>query len=467
VDNSVAYWPLIVLILGVSLVVILITALRVHAFPALMISAILVGILSGPLPGEEHSTHFVLAVEMSMVEFGNVAGQIAWVIALASILGIALTKSGAAEKIVDKFIQLFGERYSPIALLLSGFILSIPVFFDTVFFLLIPIAHSMGRRNPQRYMLFVLAIGCSAIMTHSLVPPTPGPLIMAENLHLNLGLVIAMGLLAALIPTGLGYAFARRIYRRFDVMPPPVESDDEAFSSTHARLPSFIVSILPIVVPLALIVLASATDFLFDGIEEKHPLRILLSFIGNKNVAMLFGTVIALWILSRQRKLNLKELGDEMEFPLQVAGPIILITAAGGAFGGMIRHSGIGDAIQRIAGAGFEINFILLAWLISAVMKFAQGSGTVAMITASGIMAALLGPSVELPFHPIYILMAIGFGSFTISWMNDSAFWVVGKLSGFTEKQTLKSWTVALAFMSIVGLLQTLLLSYLLPMTRG
>lgn len=463
-EDTIAYWPLITLLLGVGLVVILITVVRMHPFPALMISAMLVGMLSKALPGEGESNHFVSAVELSMVEFGRVAGQIAWIIALASILGIALTKSGAAERIVEKFVQLFGEKYSPLALLLAGFVLSIPVFFDTVFFLLIPIAHSMGRRRPQTYMLFVLAIGCGAILTHSLVPPTPGPLIMTENLRLNLGFVIVAGLLAALIPTTIGYAFSQGINSHSKVRPPDLAAAQLPGQKEFTALPAFTISILPIVVPLLLIVTASATELLLDGTDNQGIALTIISFIGNKNIAMLMGTLIAVWILARQLKLGLKELGAEMEGPLQVAGPIILITAAGGAFGGMIRHSGVGDAIQSIAASGFEVNLVLLAWLISSVMKFAQGSGTVAMITASGIMAALLGPSPDLPYHPIYILLAIGFGSFTVSWMNDSAFWVVGKLSGFSEKQTLKSWTVTLALMSVIGLIQTLLLAYWLPL---
>jgi GntP family gluconate:H+ symporter len=143
-EVTVNYWPLIVLFIGIVLVIVFITVLRIHAFIALILTAITVGLLSQELPESNISNHFVQAVELTMVEFGKVAGQIAWVIGLASILGIALTESGAAERIVNQFIKWFGERYTPLALLFSGFVLSIPVFFDTVFFLLIPIAYSMG-----------------------------------------------------------------------------------------------------------------------------------------------------------------------------------------------------------------------------------------------------------------------------------------------------------------------------------
>ncbi len=460
------YWPLIVLLISIVLVIVLITVLRIHAFIALIISAITVGLLSNQLPESTITNHFIQAVELSMVEFGKVAGQIAWVIALASILGVALTESGAAERIVTKFIKMFGERYAPLALLFSGFVLSIPVFFDTVFFLLIPIAHSMGRRMKGNYMLYVLAVGAGAAITHSLVPPTPGPLIMAETLEINLGLVIVMGLVMGIVPALSGYVFAQKVKNRFDVQPPELQAEELSEREEIKEGPSFFLSMLPIVVPLFLIILASATELLYPeaAIREESGILTFIGFIGNKNMAMLAGTVIALWLLARQKNMGIKQLEKSMERPLEIAGLIILITGAGGAFGAMIRHTGIGETIQQLASKGYEINLILLAWIIAATLKVAQGSSTVAMITTSGIMMSLISATGGLPYHPVYILAAIGFGSLTVSWMNDSGFWVVGKLSGFTEKQTLRSWTVVLALMSVVGLLQALLLSYIFPL---
>lgn len=461
-EVTVNYWPLIVLLISIVLVIVLITVFRIHAFISLILSAIVVGLLSDQLPESNISNHFVRAVELSMVEFGGVAGQIAWVIALASILGVALTESGAAERIVAQFIKMFGERYAPLALLFSGFVLSIPVFFDTVFFLLIPIAHSMGRRMNKNYMLYVLAVGAGAAITHSLVPPTPGPLIMAETLQINLGLVIVVGILLGIVPAMVGYLFAFKVKDRFNVQPPELQAEELTESDTPQKTPSFFSSMMPIVVPLFLIILASVFDFISP--EGKSRFQTFIGFIGNKNIAMLAGTVIALWILARQKQWGIRKLEKAMERPLEIAGLIILITGAGGAFGAMIRNTGIGETIQQLASQGYEINLIVLAWIIAATMKIAQGSSTVAMITTSGIMVSLLEASNNLPYHPVYILASIGFGALTLSWMNDSGFWVVGKLSGFTEKQTLRSWTVVLALMSIAGLFQTLLISYLFPL---
>ncbi|MBK8505191.1 MAG: GntP family permease [Saprospiraceae bacterium] len=457
-ESTMQHWPLFVLLIGIITVIVLIAVLKIHAFVSLMFAATLVGVLSSHLPGS-YTNKYVAAVELAMTEFGITAGKIAFVIALASILGVALTMSGAAEKIVIKFVDILGEKLAPIALLISGFVLSIPVFFDTVFFLLIPIGYSMGRRLKKNYVLFVMAISAGAAVTHHLVPPTPGPLIMAETLQINLGLVILMGLLAGLIPVTIAYLYSMRLAKKISIDPPSFADDQPIEESS---LPSFFHSVLPIVVPLFLIIIASATEYFGSGSESS--LTTFINFIGNKNVAMLIGTILALWLLAKQKKWGLTKVSGSMEKPLEIAGIIILITSAGGAFGGMIKHSGIGEWIKGFATGGIELNYILLGWVVAAVMKIAQGSGTVAMITAAGIMYSLIGTGAELAYHPIYVLLAIGFGAMFITWMNDSGFWVICKLSGFTEKQTLQTWTVVLGLIGIVGLVETLILAKLFPL---
>lgn len=450
----ISYWPLLVLLIGIISVVVQIAVFRIHPFIALILSAILVGVLS--LTGENY---LVNAVELTMKEMGTVASQIAFVIAMASILGMALTESGAAEKIVLKLLEVFGEKLAPVALLLAGFVLSIPVFFDTVFFLIIPIAYSLGRKFGKNYMFYVLVIAIGGVLTHSLVPPTPGPLIMAETLSLNLGMAIIVGIIACALPAGITYFISKRIASNYNIKVPELGLSAEPDEN---HLPSFVLSILPIIVPLLLIMAASTMEFIAPD-SHGTPLSTTVGFIGNKNMAMLIGTVLALWLLMKQKGWGMKELAIEFNKPLELAGVIILITSAGGAFGAMIKNSGISDMISAMSQQGTSFNFILLAWIISSVIKFAQGSGTVAMITSAGIMLALM-QSISLPYHPIYIYLAIGFGSMTVSWMNDSAFWVVSKLSGFTEVQMLNSWTVTLATMSVLGLIQTLLLSIIIPL---
>lgn len=448
------YWPFAVLLFGIIAVVLMISKFRIHPFISLMLAAVVVGLLSAGIPGPENMPHLVRAVEQPMVEFGIVAGKIAWVIALAAMIGTAMMESGAAQRIVTWLIDVMGESRAAVALLISGFLLSIPVFFDTVFFLLIPLAITLARKTGKNYILYVLAIGGGAAITHSIVPPTPGPLIMAETLQLDLGLTILAGLAAGIIPAIAALAASRRMNARLDI---PVRV---GVSDAGAELvqPGLAASLLPVLIPIVLISISSVMD-----VATGNTTPALISFWGNKNVAMAVGTVIALWLWAKNKKLSAKQLWDACGTPLEIAGIIILITSAGGAFGAMIKHSGIGNAIE-MATQNFHINYIVLAWLISAAMKTAQGSSTVAMITTSSIMYALIaGAGVELPYHPMYILLSIGFGGLFISWMNDSGFWVVARMSGFTEQEALKTWTVLLAVIAVTGLVQLVLLSYILP----
>lgn len=446
-------WPFAVLLLAIAAVVVMISVLRFHPFVALILSAIFVGLISTNLPGAADLHHWVKAVELPMQEFGVTAGKIAWVIALAAIIGTAMMESGAAERIVNWLINTLGEKRAPLALVISGFILSIPVFFDTVFFLLIPLAIALALKTGKNYILYVLAICGGAVITHSIVPPTPGPLIMAETLQIDLGYTILAGMAAGIIPALVGMYLARRINLKMEI---PVRVTSRQGGETQNG-PSLLLSILPVVIPIILISLVSVTDVMAGKVPQ------WMAFLGNKNIAMAIGTAIALWLWAKQQKLLPKALWEASSKPLEIAGIIILITSAGGAFGAMIKHSGIGPAIEA-ATESFHIHYLILGWLIAAIMKTAQGSSTVALITASSIMVALVGTGEELPYHPIYIYLAIGFGGLFISWMNDSGFWVVGKMSGFTEKETLQTWTVLLAVLSLVGLVQVLLFSWILPL---
>lgn len=446
------YWPFIVLLLSVTLVIVQITRWRIHPFIALMLSAILVGLLSPSLPVESGQNPLVTVVELPMAEFGIMVGKIGWVIAVASVIGTAMMESGAAEQIVNWLLKTLGEKRAAIALIISGFILSIPVFFDTVFLLLVPLAITLALKTGKNFVLYVVATGGGAVISHTIVPPTPGPLIMAETFNIGLGTVILAGIAAGIIPAVSVLGIAKWMNKRLNI---PVRVTDK-----HVTLiqnpPSLFLSVLPVVVPLFMISISS----IVEGITGNLPDWI--AFQGNKNIAMTVGAIISLLLWARTQKLSSKDLWEAAAKPLEVGGIIILITSAGGAFGAMIKHSGIGEAISQVT-EGFNISYILLGWMIAAVMKIAQGSGTVSMITTSAIMAAIMG-NANLPYHPIYVLLSVGFGSLFISWMNDSGFWVVVRMSGFTEKEGLKTWTTLLAILSLVGLIQVLLLSWLFPL---
>jgi GntP family gluconate:H+ symporter len=306
-----------------------------------------------------------------------------------------MMESGAAEQIVNWLLKTLGEKRAAIALIISGFILSIPVFFDTVFLLLVPLAITLALKTGKNFVLYVVATGGGAVISHTIVPPTPGPLIMAETFNIGLGTVILAGIAAGIIPAVSVLGIAKWMNKRLNI---PVRVTDK-----HVTLiqnpPSLFLSVLPVVVPLFMISISS----IVEGITGKLPDWI--AFQGNKNIAMTVGTIISLLLWARTQKLSSKDLWEAAAKPLEVGGIIILITSAGGAFGAMIKHSGIGEAISQVT-EGFNISYILLGWMIAAVMKIAQGSGTVSMITTSAIMAAIMG-NTNLPYHPIYVLLSV------------------------------------------------------------
>jgi GntP family gluconate:H+ symporter len=478
------YWPFVTLSVCIVAVITMISVLRLHAFLALTVAAFLAGIMtpvfkpevlgriSSSVRADAVANPWVAAIELTTIEFGVAAGSIAISIGLASIIGLCLMESGAADKVVRRFLGLFGEKRAALAILTSTYILSIPIFFDTMFMLMVPLARAMRLRTGKDYLLYLMCICCGGVITHSLTVPHPGPLAAVASLNVDPGMSLLWGIVGGAIPCLLGYFVAKWINSRTEVplreVPGASLDDLRGISAKpESELPSFFWSIMPVILPIVLISIASVAKIMNpDTAPEAMPGWARAAFfLGNKNVALVIGTVIALWVLARAK--NLKVTGFEKIFgpPLETAGVIILITAAGGAFGAMLRNAGVGDAIKA-ASAGFEVNQLILAWAVAAVIRIAQGSATVAMITASAIMWPMIDPAVNpaLPYNTMYLFLAIGFGAFCCSWMNDSGFWVVSRLGGLTERETLRSWTVLLTINSVIGLVLTVLFASILPL---
>ena len=299
---------------------------------------------------------------------------------------------------------------------------------------------------------------------------------IAGGLGVDTGVAMMAGLASSILPAVLVLFMARRFDSKLNLpmREAPGTSTSELNSilnKKNSELPNLFLSSMPIAIPVILISLVSVLKLVF-GEGPKPGWFPYLQFFGAPNIAMLGAAIIAVYTLASQmiRESRVSEEGvmspiaKALQEPLQTAGIIILITGAGGAFGGMIRLAGVGDTIGSLA-EEFKISYILLAWGATAVVRIAQGSATVAMITGVGLMSAVIG-GVELDYHPLYIFLAIGFGSITLSWMNDSGFWVVQLLSGFTEKETLKTWSVLLTAIAVLGLVQTLIFSKILPLKQ-
>ena len=457
-------YPLVILGVGIVSIVCMITILRLNAFISLITSAVIVSLLA---PGE-------LAVKISRVAeaFGGAAGKIGIVIALAVVIGKCMMDSGAADRIVRAFLRLLGEKRVSIALMSSGFVLSIPVFFDTVFYLLVPLARSTYKRTGTHYVRYIIAITTGAIVTHSLVPPTPGPLIMAENFKIDLGIMILMGGLVALPAAIGGLLFGFWCDKKMNLPMRPLAGESKSEPLGDDQLPALWLSALPIILPVALVSLNTILSTLAKSAAETEiigRLAGIAAVIGNVNLAMLISAAIAMITLHKQRHLNRRQMSGVVEVSLMSGGMIILITAAGGAFGDMLKAAGIGPAIEGLVAThtGQSLSglvLLCLGFFISCILKIAQGSTTVAMMTASAMVAPMVPSSGSLGFHPVYLATAIGSGGMVGAWMNDSGFWIFAKMGGFTEGETLKSWTALLVVTGTTGLLATIILSMILPL---
>ncbi|UCD51824.1 MAG: hypothetical protein JSW27_04155 [Phycisphaerales bacterium] len=613
--------PLLLLVIGVVAVIAMIVFLRVNAFVALIGAALLISIMApGPIASK--------AARVAGA-FGGVCGGIGIVIALAAVIGKCLMDSGAADRIVRAFLKVLGEKRASWALMSSGFVLSIPVFFDTVFYLLVPLARSLWRRTRKHYILYVSAIVAGAGIAHTLIPPTPGPLYMAAQFKIDIGMMILIGILVGLPTAAVGVLICKVINHFKDIPMRPYSGQSEPDPLADEQLPPLWLSLLPVVLPVILIAantvtgmiataahkqllnqgqildwssmcgqlakvgtdaatgpvkyfhdnlpapvqqslaeaaelgafdaelqdavekevarLVGAEPFLLDraflGVALSDPATRLLddaarelptedasrfrkyfrsqalsgmitagrgrdllaqvtsrlseeqqrllnwhtletafsgqvrrtpqehiasvtAVTGNPNLALFLSALIAMFTLVRSRGLSLTELGKTTESALMSGGVIILITAAGGAFGAMLRAAGIQTSVEQYIGSGQQagILILLLAFGVAVLIKFAQGSGTVSMITTASMFAAMGITAEMLGCNLVYLAMAIGCGSLVGDWMNNSGFWIFSRMSVLTETETLKTWTVLTAALGMTGLAFTILFAKLIPL---
>jgi len=407
--------------------------------------------------------------------FGETCRKIGILIAMASVIGTCLLESGAARRIVDATRALVGESRTPLAFAASGFVVGIPVFFDTVFYLLMPLARALRIKTGQNYLLYVMSIVVGATMAHSLVPPTPGPLLVASEIEgVTVGHMIVGGLIVGLISVASGFLYCVWANRTW-VIPlrdaegqemEDVEIEESGSASASQSAPSVLVPLLPILLPVIFLAGKTFADSPTGSDSTVvDTVRPIIDFLGDKNIALVIAAIVALSTLAWQRsKAGIRSPFRGIQQALASGGVIILITAAGGAFGHVLRQCGVAEAIQqRFPSTQDGMVLLGLAFVVTSIVRFAQGSATVAMITGVSIVAPIAA-EIALPYHPVYLALAIGCGSKPLPWMNDSGFWIVGRMSGMTESETLKTFSVTLTIMGIVGFLVTLAGAAWLPL---
>jgi GntP family gluconate:H+ symporter len=439
--------PIAVVLIGVAVVVGGILLLRLHAFLSLIAGALVVAALS--------PTNQTIGKRVAD-GFGDEAAAIGILIAMGAILGKTLMESGAAERIVLSLQRALGEGQVAVALLISGFVLAALVLSDTTFYLLIPLARVSSARSGKNYLLNVLAIVAGAVMTHSLVPPAAGPAMVAGRLNVKLTTMMLGGVIVGGAASISGFVYALWANRRW-VIPQRSSAgvsaaELERISNRNEQtLPPLWLSILPIVLPVGLIT--------WGDLSSSN----LAHSLGEKNLALALGAglgLVVVWV--RKDRAERQPIPTAVSQALASAGVMVLIICAGGAFGHVVGDTGVAKVLQgKLPEAKLAI--LPLAFLITAALRTAQGSAIVAMVTAIGVVApAAAGGS--LGFHPVYLAMAIGCGSKPIPWMNDAGFWIIGQVSGMTEQETLKSVSVMMVIMGVVGLGVTVLGAWLFPL---
>ncbi len=448
--------PLIPFVVGLAVVVLLLVGLRLPAFLGLTMATLAVGLVTPEVPLADVPAELTGA-------FGDVMAAIGIPILMAVIIGKSLMDSGAAERIVRAFLGQTGDEHSEVALLGSSFVLSIPVFVDNVFYLLAPLGRSMYARTGTKYPLYVAVLSAGALSTHMLVPPTPGPLAMAETLEVDVGLAMGIGVLLALplaAVAGLGYGYwidRQMTIPLRDAMGATADALKEQTDSAVDALPSLGEALLPIALPVVLIGTHTMTDAFgpADGV-----LPALAGFVGDPSVALTVAALAAAGTYYRVGNLEPSAFRNALTDALKSGGHIIAITAAGGAFGALLRTAGVGEYIAgALAAAGIPL--LVTGWLVGGVIRVAQGSGTVAMLTGASMMAPLM---TEGSVHPVYMMGAIGTGALLCSWYNDSGFWIVNEVAGLTQAETFKTWSAVNTVMAVTGLVLVLLLSILMPL---
>ncbi|MDO5493469.1 MAG: GntP family permease [Nesterenkonia sp.] len=444
--------PLLGIAVGaVALLLVMIIAFRVHAFVALIIVSVLTAIVSG-VPTDQ-------IIDVLTDGFGSTLAGVALLVALGAMLGRLIEHSGGAKALADRLIGTFGERRAPFALGIASLLLGFPMFFDAGLVMMLPIIFAVARRVSARSVLtFGMPAAAAFSVMHVFLPPHPGPVAASEFYEANIGLVLLVGLVIAYpLWHVAGYMWGLFVGRRHLIPVPTLFGDVDEDQPTNP--PRVLTIVLLLLTPMTLILLNTGFNTLAAaGVVDDGELWVqALMFLGNTPIALLITLVLAMIVLGYRRGEQGTALEKLVDSSLGPVASVILITGAGGMFGGVLQASGIGDAIaDSLAGTGMPV--ILAAYLIAAAIRLAQGSATVALVTAAGLAGpAVIGGDFN-ELQVACIVLATAAGSVIASHVNDSGFWLVGRLMDMDVKTTLKVWTVQQTLQSMVGFAMVLVI---------
>lgn len=429
---------LLLIILAVLVfIVVAIAKFKIHPFITLILAAMMMGFFMG-LDG----TTILNTISEG---FGNTLSSIGIIIGLGAVIGTFLEKSGGTSTIAKYILKLIGDKKSPLAMNLTGILVSIPVFCDSGFIILSSLNKALSKKTGISMVVFVVALSTGLYVSHVFIPPTPGPLAAATALEADLGLVILLGIAIALPTAFVGYLWAVKSGKKLTVTEEKTFTKSEEIPESKS---SFLAVLLPILIPIVLIALRSIAQYPSLPFGE-GTLATIFSFIGHPLPALFIGILFAVQLVTKSTPV--KERLTWVSSSLKEAGVIILITGAGGAFGSILRSGNLGEIIEANF-SGIEVG-IFLPFLLAAILKTAQGSSTVSIITTATIIAPMMGTlGLDSELSRALAVLAIGAGAMTVSHINDSYFWVVSQFSGMDTKTTLKSHSLATLFQGITAI---------------
>ncbi len=424
---------------GIAILLVLILKFKFQAFIALLIASISVGILAGMPPDE-----IITTVQAGM---GSTLGFVAVVVGLGAMFGAILEYSGGAEAVAGFLLSKTKNKGASWALMVTGFFIAIPVFFDVAFIILVPLIYSLQRKTKKSLLLYGIPLLAGLAITHAFIPPTPGPVAVADILKADLGWVILFGFIVG-IPTAIisGPLFGKYIAQKIHIDAP---EEILAHPTATEELPSVGMIIGIIGLPIVLIVFNTLLNSpLAEGFVS-YEVAAWMKMIGHPFVALILANLLAWYLLGIRKSVAKETLLKITTKSLAPAGIIILLTGAGGVFKQMLINTGAGDMMANYF-SDMGLSTLLFAFIVAALVRILQGSATVAMITAAGVTAPLLLASVG-PMEKALIVIAIAAGASILSHVNDSGFWLVSKYLGLSEKQTFRSWTVMTTILAVTG----------------
>ncbi|GAA1646275.1 GntP family permease [Georgenia ruanii] len=433
---------------AIALLLILVIRFKMHAFLTLILVSLLTAFATG-IPAN-------LIVDTAVSSFGGTLGSVALLIGLGAMLGKMVEYSGGAKVLADKMVDVFGEQRAPFALGLASLIMGFPIFFDAGLIVMLPIIFAVARRmGGDNVLLYGIPAAAAFSVMHVFTPPHPGPVSATELYGANLGLVLLVGLIIVFPVWYLtGYLWGKRVGRRY-IFPVPALFGATADDAELPRNPPKVGTIIAVLLlPLVLIFMNTGLDFLraADTVSADATWFQVLSAIGKSPVALLISVLVATWVLGLRRGENGTALEKVLDSALGPICSVTLITGAGGMFGGILRASGIGDALaSSLDNLGLPV--IVAAYVVAVILRVAQGSATVALVTAAGLMAPAVAAGDYSALQIVAITLATAAGSVFAGHVNDSGFWLVGRLMGMDVKTTLKTWTVQQALESVAGFL--------------